>query len=239
MSVIVLARQVTYLRRQRRVEKLTTKLTLTERPQKTYVSTAARANDPEGVPVARPKLWGGDITCEPTLDTPGFRSDFCTEEGSVSFGHIFEAVGNLLNLQITGFARPRFGVAWAASEDGTVYSQSQRLVTNTWRAKTEKVAPLIAPKGLDLWSALNCYGWPEKIPCPLRDPASLSSGAHSSADFPLSKAGPHHNTIGRTKSRSLVASCKLAEAPWCSGQVKTSVRKSVPSICCDRRHRGL
>lgn len=49
--------QVTYLRRQRRVERLTTKLTLTERPQRTHVSTNPRVgNAEEGLPVARPKL---------------------------------------------------------------------------------------------------------------------------------------------------------------------------------------
>lgn len=48
--------EVTFLRRQRCVEKLTTKLTLTERPKRTHVASTARSNDPEGVPVARPKL---------------------------------------------------------------------------------------------------------------------------------------------------------------------------------------
>jgi len=48
--------EVTYLRRQRRVERLTTKLTLTERPQRTHVSTKPRVNAEEGLPVARPKL---------------------------------------------------------------------------------------------------------------------------------------------------------------------------------------
>ena len=52
---MVLRLQVTYLRRQRRMERLTTKLTLTERPQRTHVSTNPRGAD-EGLPVARPKL---------------------------------------------------------------------------------------------------------------------------------------------------------------------------------------
>eukprot|EP00438_Fugacium_kawagutii_P024802 Skav217138 [mRNA] locus=scaffold1539:138801:148567:- [translate_table: standard] len=45
--------EITFLRRQRRVEKLTAKLTLRERPQRTHVSTARR-EDPPGIAVTRP-----------------------------------------------------------------------------------------------------------------------------------------------------------------------------------------